>query len=90
MITFTTIGRYMANRFVVTILGVFFLMLLLIFFVDFVEVLRSASRHEDMGPGYARVYLSAARPNFRRACPALCGSDRDHWRIPQPEPELPS
>jgi len=50
MITFTTIGRYMANRFVIMILGVFFLMLLLIFFVDFIEVLRSASRHEGIGP----------------------------------------
>jgi lipopolysaccharide export system permease protein len=48
MMIFSTMGRYMANRFFITIIGVFFLMLLLIFFIDFVEVLRSGARHEDV------------------------------------------
>ncbi len=47
----TALGRYIASRFAVTILGVFFLMLILIFFIDFVEVLRSASRRDDVGAG---------------------------------------
>ncbi|MGC2603906.1 MAG: LPS export ABC transporter permease LptG [Rhodomicrobium sp.] len=51
MTTFTTLGRYMANRFVVTILGVFFLMLLLIFFIDFIEVMRMGSKRDDVGAG---------------------------------------
>ncbi len=49
MITFSTIGRYMANRFVSTISGVFLLLFLLIFFIDFVEVLRVGSSRSDAG-----------------------------------------
>ncbi len=51
MKTFTTLGRYMASRFAVTILGVFFLMLLLIFFIDFIEVMRQGSKRDDVGVG---------------------------------------
>ncbi len=51
MKTFTTLGRYMARRFAVTILGVFFLMLLLIFFIDFIEVMRQGSKRDDVGVG---------------------------------------
>lgn len=39
----------MAKRFAVTILSVFLLTLLLIFFIDFIEVLREGSKHEDVG-----------------------------------------
>jgi lipopolysaccharide export system permease protein len=48
---FKTVGRYLAKRFVITILAVFTLTLLLIFFVDFIEVLRSAARRDDVGAG---------------------------------------
>ncbi len=51
MKTSNTLGRYMAGRFATTIMGVFLLMLILIFFIDFVEVLRQGSRREDIGPG---------------------------------------
>src|SRR5208282_3827905 len=51
MTIFTTLGRYMANRFAVTILGVFFLMLLLIFFIDFIEVMRMGAKRDDVGAG---------------------------------------
>ena len=46
---FTRIGRYIARRFAVTILSVFFLTLLLIFFVDFIEVLRDGAKREGVG-----------------------------------------
>ena len=46
-----TLRFYMAKRFAVTILGVFSLMLLLIFFIDFIEVMRIGSRRDDVGAG---------------------------------------
>lgn len=46
-----TLRLYMAKRFAVTILGVFSLMLLLIFFIDFIEVMRIGSRRDDVGAG---------------------------------------
>jgi lipopolysaccharide export system permease protein len=60
---FTTLGRYIANRFVVTISGVFFLTLLLVFFVDFIEVLRGASRH-DVGVGTLALITLLRIPIF--------------------------
>lgn len=51
MTIFSTLGRYMAKRFAVTMLGVFFLMLLLIFFIDFIEVMRIGSKRDDVGVG---------------------------------------
>jgi lipopolysaccharide export system permease protein len=44
----STLGRYMAKRIAVTILGVFLLMLLLIFFIDFIEVMRIGSRRDGV------------------------------------------
>jgi lipopolysaccharide export system permease protein len=64
VITFSTIGRYIANRFITTILGVFFLMLLLIFFIDFVEVLRSGSRRDDVGVGTLALITLLRIPIF--------------------------
>lgn len=64
MIIFSTLGRYMANRFVMTISGVFFLTLLLIFFVDFIEVLRSASRRDDVGAGTLALITLLRIPIF--------------------------
>ncbi len=61
---FTTIGRYIAYRFVVTISGVFFLMLLLIFFIDFVEVLRGASHHGDASIGTLTLITALRIPIF--------------------------
>ncbi len=46
---FTIVGRYMAMRFIVTILSVFFITFLIIFFADFVENLRRSSSREDIG-----------------------------------------
>jgi lipopolysaccharide export system permease protein len=43
-----TLRLYMAKRFAITILGVFSLMLLLIFFIDFIEVMRIGSRRDDV------------------------------------------
>ena len=51
MKTSGTLGRYMVGRFTTTIMGVFLLMLILIFFIDFVEVLRQGSKRDDIGPG---------------------------------------
>ncbi len=46
---FSTLGRYMMKRFIMTVTGVFLLTFLLIFFIDFVEVLRSGASKEDAG-----------------------------------------
>jgi lipopolysaccharide export system permease protein len=48
MIAFTTVGRYMALRFLAAIFGVFFLCFLLIFFIDFIEVLRDGGKKGDV------------------------------------------
>jgi lipopolysaccharide export system permease protein len=48
MTIFTILSRYMAIRFAVTILAVFSVTFLIIFFVDFVEVLRSGSRFDNV------------------------------------------
>ncbi len=61
---FTTLGRYIANRFILTISGVFFLTLLLIFFVDFIEVLRGASRRDDVGVGTLAMITLLRIPIF--------------------------
>ncbi len=58
--TFSTAGRYMAKRFAVTILGVFFLMLLLIFFIDFIEVMRIGSKKDGVSAS-TLVMISALR-----------------------------
>jgi lipopolysaccharide export system permease protein len=64
MIIFSTIGRYMAGRFLMTVLGVFLLMLILIFFIDFVEVLRSGSRREDISTGTLALITVLRIPIF--------------------------
>ncbi len=64
MTTFTTLGRYMANRFAVTILGVFFLMLLLIFFIDFIEVMRMGAKRDDVGAGTLALISMLRVPIF--------------------------
>jgi lipopolysaccharide export system permease protein len=64
MMILSTVGRYMASRFVVTILSVFFLTLLLIFFVDFVEVLRGASKRDDIGAGTLALITLLRIPIF--------------------------
>jgi lipopolysaccharide export system permease protein len=61
---FSTLGRYIANRFIMTISGVFFLTLLLIFFVDFIEVLRGASRRDDVGVGILATITLLRIPMF--------------------------
>lgn len=43
-----TLGRYMARRFIVSILGVFSICLALIFFIDFLELLRQASERDGV------------------------------------------
>ncbi len=49
MMILKTIGRYMAMRFITTILAVFFITFLLIFFADFVETLRRSASRDDIG-----------------------------------------
>ncbi len=58
--TFSTAGRYMAKRFAVTIIGVFLLMLLLIFFIDFIEVMRIGSKKDGVSAG-TLLLISALR-----------------------------
>ena len=58
--SFNTLGRYMAKRIAVTILGVFFLFLVLIFFFDFIEIMRVGSKRDDVGTG-TLVLISVLR-----------------------------
>jgi lipopolysaccharide export system permease protein len=60
---FSTAGRYLAKRFTISILGVFFLTLLLIFFVDFIEVLRASSK-DDVSLGMLAVITLFRIPIF--------------------------
>jgi lipopolysaccharide export system permease protein len=46
MNAFNTLGRYMSMRFLLTVLGVFFLFQVLIFFIDFVEMLRQSGKND--------------------------------------------
>ncbi len=55
-----TLRRYMAKRFAVTILSVFLLMLLLIFFIDFIEVMRIGSKRDGVSAG-TLLLISALR-----------------------------
>jgi lipopolysaccharide export system permease protein len=59
-VTFSALGRYMAKRFAITILGVFFLFLLLIFFFDFIEIMRIGANREGVTSG-TLVLISALR-----------------------------
>ena len=58
--SFNTLGRYMAKRIAVTILGVFILFLVLIFFFDFIEIMRVGSKRDDVGTG-TLVLISVLR-----------------------------
>jgi lipopolysaccharide export system permease protein len=64
MAIFTILGRYMAKRFLVAITAVFFITFLIIFFVDFVEVLRSASKRDDVNPGLMALISVLRIPIF--------------------------
>ncbi len=59
-----TLGRYMAKRFVVAILGVFSLCLALIFFIDFLELLRKASDKEGVSMGGLVLIALLRLPKF--------------------------
>ncbi len=61
---FSTLGRYMAKRFVMSILAVFMLTLLLIFFVDFIEVLREGGKRDDVGAGTLALITLLRIPIF--------------------------
>ncbi len=59
-----TLGRYIAKRFVVSILGVFSLCLGLIFFIDFLELLREASEREGVSLGGLVLIAMLRLPKF--------------------------
>jgi lipopolysaccharide export system permease protein len=48
MTAFNTLGRYMSFRFLTTVLGVFFLFMVLSFFIDFVEMLRQSGKQDNI------------------------------------------
>jgi lipopolysaccharide export system permease protein len=59
-----TLSRYMAKKFLFSILGVFSICLALIFFIDFLELLRQASKQEDVSMG-ALAFIALLRlPKF--------------------------
>ncbi|MCG8558235.1 MAG: LPS export ABC transporter permease LptG [Hyphomicrobiales bacterium] len=55
-----TLSRYISWRFAVSILSMFALFLVLIFFVDFVELLRQSGKHGSV-PAYVLVWLTLLR-----------------------------
>ena len=72
MISATTLRRYIARKFLTTILGAFFLCSILIFMIDFVEMLRQAGKYGSVPaatllwitllrlPAYTEILLSFA------------------------------
>lgn len=64
MTAFSTIGRYMSMRFLLTILGVFFLCFVLIFFIDFIEVLRDGSKKGDTSAATLALITLLRLPAF--------------------------
>ena len=59
-----TLGRYMAKRFAISILGVFAVCLALIFFIDFLELLREASKREGVSMGSLVLIALLRLPKF--------------------------
>jgi len=60
----STLWLYIARRFVISILGVFALCLALIFFIDFLELLREASKRDDVSMGQLVVIALLRLPKF--------------------------
>lgn len=59
-----TLGRYMARKFIVSILGVFSICLALIFFIDFLELLREASKRDEVSMGALAGIALLRLPKF--------------------------
>jgi len=59
-----TLGRYLAKRFITSILGVFALCLALIFFIDFLELLREASERDGVNMGTLLLIALLRLPKF--------------------------
>ncbi|MCB1547089.1 MAG: LPS export ABC transporter permease LptG [Hyphomicrobiaceae bacterium] len=57
---FGTLGRYLARRFLITILGTFMLCLLLIFMIDFVELLRQSGKFGAVS-AFKLIYMTLLR-----------------------------
>ncbi len=64
MTAFNTLGRYMSWRFLSTVLGVFFLCLVLIFFIDFVEMLRQSGKQDSIPMSTLLVVTLTRLPVF--------------------------
>jgi lipopolysaccharide export system permease protein len=60
MIVFRTLGRYVARKFISTIFGTFFLCSLLIFMIDFVELLRQSGKFGSV-PAWKLAYMTLLR-----------------------------
>lgn len=60
MIIFKTIGRYVASRFLIAILGTFILCSLLIFMIDFVEMLRQSGKYGSV-PAWKLAWMTLLR-----------------------------
>jgi lipopolysaccharide export system permease protein len=64
MVALKTIGFYIGKRFLVSIISVFLLCLLLIFFIDFIEVLRDGAKRDDVS-AFALAAITLLRiPTF--------------------------
>ncbi|MEQ8825704.1 MAG: LPS export ABC transporter permease LptG [Filomicrobium sp.] len=59
----STLNWYLGRKFLVSILGTFFLCSVLIFMIDFVELLRQAGKYEDKNPvpAYLLVWMTLLR-----------------------------
>jgi lipopolysaccharide export system permease protein len=64
MTAFNTLGRYISLRFLSTVLGVFFLCLVLIFFIDFVEMLRQSGKQDNIPMSTLLIVTMTRLPVF--------------------------
>ena len=85
---FTILGRYMAIRFAVTILAVFFVTFLIIFLRRLRRSLEKRIEMRQRQRGHARAHRSSAHPHLRRTRPALRHPDRNDRRVPELQPDL--
>jgi lipopolysaccharide export system permease protein len=60
-----TLARYFSARFLIAMVAMFLICCVLIFFVDFIEMLRRAGNYSDDVPGFALVWMTLLRlPSF--------------------------
>ena len=81
-----TLARYFSLRFLVAMLAMFAICCVLIFFVDFIEMLRRAGNYNGQVSGFLLAWMTLLRLLVLRAHPPLRRADRHGRHFPDAEP----